>query len=80
MESIVRKLDELGRIVLPREFRQALDLSEKSEVRIWADAENSQIVIQKEEPTCIFCGNMEDLKQLRGKSICALCQNNVTAL
>lgn len=51
--GIVRKLDDLGRIVLPIEFRRTLDIAERDELEIYM--ENDQIILRKYEPACIFC-------------------------
>ena len=51
--GITRKVDELGRIVLPIEMRRTLDIAERDELEIFV--ENDRIVLQKYEPSCIFC-------------------------
>ena len=53
--GIVRKVDELGRIVLPIELRRTLDIAEKDAIEIYVDGES--IILKKYEPTCIFCGD-----------------------
>ena len=52
--GIVRKVDELGRIVLPIELRRTLDIAEKDALEIYVDG--STIVLKKYRPSCIFCG------------------------
>lgn len=52
--GIIRKVDDLGRIVLPIELRRTLDISERDELEIYM--ENDQIILKKYEPSCIFCG------------------------
>lgn len=69
--GIVRKIDELGRIVLPIELRRTLDLKEKDAVEIIAEGES--IVLRKYQPNCIFCENSKDLVEYKGKLICAKC-------
>ena len=54
--GIVRKVDELGRIVLPIELRRTLDIAEKDAIEIYVDG--TSIVLKKYQPSCIFCGNM----------------------
>ena len=51
--GIIRKVDELGRIVLPIELRRVLDIAERDELEIYM--ENDRIILQKFEPSCIFC-------------------------
>lgn len=57
--GIVRKVDELGRIVLPIELRRTLNINEKDSLEIFVD--NDRIVLQKYEPACIFCGNADNI-------------------
>ncbi len=69
--GIIRKVDELGRIVLPIEIRRTLDIAERDELEIFMD--NDQIVLQKFEPSCIFCASSRDLVSYRGKNVCQEC-------
>ena len=65
--GIVRKVDELGRIVLPIELRRNLDIQEKDALEIFID--NDKIILKKYEPADIFNGSMEDLIDYKGKKI-----------
>ncbi|HEX3037906.1 MAG TPA: AbrB/MazE/SpoVT family DNA-binding domain-containing protein [Oscillospiraceae bacterium] len=69
--GIVRKVDELGRIVLPKELRMTLNIKEKDPLEIYVD--NSTIVLKKYEPACIFCSNAEDVINYKGHNICKSC-------
>ena len=69
--GIVRKVDELGRIVLPIELRRTLDIEIKDSIEIYVD--NSTIVLKKYEPTCIFCGESENVVSYKDKNICKTC-------
>lgn len=69
--GIVRKVDELGRIVLPIELRRTLDIAEKDALEIYVD--NNTIVLKKYQPSCVFCDNAKDVISFRGKNICAKC-------
>lgn len=69
--GIVRKVDELGRIVLPKELRMTLNINEKDPLEIYVD--NSTIVLKKYEPACIFCSNAEDVINYKGHNICKNC-------
>ncbi len=69
--GIVRKIDELGRIVLPKELRMTLNINEKDALEIFVD--NSMIVLKKYEPACMFCGKMEDIVNYKGYNICKEC-------
>lgn len=69
--GIVRKVDELGRIVIPKELRNILNIEEKNSLEIYVDGEH--IILKKYEPACIFCGNAKDAQMYKGKIICPAC-------
>ncbi len=69
--GIVRKVDELGRVVIPIELRRTLSIDEKDSLEIYVDGE--KIILKKYEPACIFCGNATDVQNYRGKNICSHC-------
>ena len=69
--GIVRKVDELGRIVLPIELRRTLDIREKDPLEIFV--EGSSVVLKKYRPTCIFCDSARDIVIFKGKNICPKC-------
>lgn len=69
--GIVRKVDELGRIVLPIELRRTLDIAEKDALEIYMDGDN--IILHKYQPACIFCDNARDIIQFHGKNVCPSC-------
>ena len=67
----VRKVDELGRIVLPIELRRTLDIAEKDCLEIYMDGPS--IVLKKYQPACIFCDEAKDTIVFRGKNVCSKC-------
>ena len=69
--GIIRKVDDLGRIVLPIELRRVLDISERDELEIYM--ENDRIILKKFEPACLFCGSSRSLVSYRGKNVCQEC-------
>ncbi len=69
--GIVRRVDELGRVVLPIELRRNLDIAEKDALEIYVDG--NMIVLKKYEPACIFCGDAKDVFIYKGKNICPAC-------
>ncbi len=69
--GIIRKVDDLGRIVLPIELRRTLDIAERDELEIYM--ENYRIILQKYEPACIFCGSSRELVSFRRKNVCQDC-------
>lgn len=74
--GIIRKVDELGRIVLPIEMRRTLEIGERDELEIFV--ENDRIVLQKYEPSCVFCTSSQGLTPFRGKNVCADCIEKLT--
>lgn len=64
--GIVRKVDELGRIVLPIELRRTLGIEEKDRIEIFVDGES--IILRKYQPACIFCDNAKDIINYKGKT------------
>ncbi len=69
--GIVRKLDPLGRIVLPKELRKTLKLEEKDPMEIFV--EGDLVLLKKYEPACVFCGDAANVKNFRGKNVCHKC-------
>ncbi len=69
--GIIRKVDDLGRIVLPVELRRTLDIAERDELEIFM--ENGRIILQKFEPACVFCGSSRSLVTFRQKNVCNDC-------
>ena len=76
--GIVRKVDVLGRIVLPIELRKNLDIEKEDPIEIYVDGD--YILLKKYEPACIFCGNAKDVKRIRDKNVCADCLKEIQAL
>ncbi|NCB73524.1 MAG: AbrB/MazE/SpoVT family DNA-binding domain-containing protein [Clostridia bacterium] len=69
--GIVRKVDELGRIVLPIELRRTLGIAEKDSLEIYVD--DDSIILRKYQPACIFCDNARDVVVFKGKNVCKDC-------
>lgn len=71
--GIVRKVDELGRVVIPIELRRTLSIEEKDALEIYVDQD--RIILRKYEPSCacVFCGNADKVTKFKGKNICADC-------
>jgi transcriptional pleiotropic regulator of transition state genes len=73
--GIVRKVDELGRIVLPIELRKNLDINIKDPLEIYVDG--NSVILKKYLPACIFCGEATDIVQFQGRNICTDCLNEI---
>ena len=69
--GIIRKVDELGRIVLPIELRNKMDIKTKDSIEIFV--EEDKIILKKYQPCCIFCGNTENNVLLNDKRVCKNC-------
>lgn len=69
--GIVRKIDELGRIVLPVELRRLFDIAEKDALEIYVDDEH--IILKKYAPSCVFCNSATDTTYFKGKIVCNEC-------
>ena len=76
--GIVRKLDELGRVVIPKEIRNKLDIEEKDPIEIYLDG--TSIILRKFETGCIFCNNSKDLVSFKDKLVCKNCSKELNIL
>lgn len=76
--GIVRKIDELGRIVLPIELRRTFNLDDRDAVEIYTDGD--MIVLKKFQRSCIFCGESEELVELKGKNVCPACLDKLNKI
>ena len=73
--GIVRKVDSLGRMVIPKELRKTLKLNEGTPMEIYV--EGNKIIFEKYEPGCIFCGEMEDTFEFEERLICKNCFDKI---
>ena len=73
--GIVRNLDQLGRLVIPKETRKMLNLNGGDPVEIFTDGD--EIIIKKYNPGCQCCGDMKDVKEYKGIKICKKCLNEL---
>ncbi len=69
--GVVRRVDELGRLVLPMELRKTFGIDDKDSVEIYTDGD--LIILKKHEPACIFCGEARDVVSFKGKNVCKNC-------
>jgi transcriptional pleiotropic regulator of transition state genes len=69
--GIVRKIDDLGRVVIPKELRKTMDLDSKDSLEIYV--ENDSIIFSKYESGCIFCNELSNTFEYEGKTICKSC-------
>lgn len=76
--GIIRKVDELGRIVIPKEIRTKFGICEGDPMEFFV--EGSQLSIEKYEPDCIFCGSSKKLVSYNDKLICTKCAERLNKL
>lgn len=73
--GIVRKVDNLGRVVIPIELRRNLDIDVKDALEIFV--EDDQIILKKYAPACIFCGQAKGVQTYKNKNICPTCREEL---
>jgi len=69
--GIIRKVDELGRVVIPIELRRVMGIEEKNSIEIFVDSD--RIILQKHEQSCVFCGSDDEIRYYKNKLICEDC-------
>ena len=73
--GMVRPVDNLGRVVLPKELRRTLNIREKDHVEIYV--EDDLIIFKRYEPACIFCGETNEIVDFNGKRVCGKCAKDL---
>ncbi len=73
--GIVRKVDELGRVVLPVEMRRTLGIEERDPMEI--SMEGEMVILRKVQSTCVFCGGKKDLLEFNNKWVCYECRKEL---
>ncbi len=76
--GIVRNVDELGRIVVPKEMRRKMDIANLDPVEIYV--EGDKIILTKYHPNCNFCGSTEEITEFKGKKICSACLAEIKSI
>lgn len=74
--GIVRKIDNLGRLVIPKEIRETMDCGKKDPMEIFVDEED-KIILKKYQPGCVFCGNFDNTVEFKGKTVCQDCLEEI---
>ena len=69
--GIIRNIDELGRIVIPKELRRKMDMKDSQPIEIYVD--DDKIILMKYSPCCTFCDSAENVTIFKGKRVCAAC-------
>lgn len=73
--GIVRRVDELGRIVLPIGLRKSSKIAEKDAIEIYV--EGDEIILEKHTPKCVFCGDSQAVREYKGKNVCSICMTEL---
>ncbi len=73
--GMVRRIDDLGRIVLPAEIRHSMDIQLRDALEIFTDED--RIILKKYHPACIFCSNADDVVFFQDRRICKSCLEKI---
>ena len=73
--GIIRRIDDLGRVVLPMELRKKMGIEQRDPIEIYVDGDS--IILKKCESECIFCGSRKNIKEFKGKHVCEACANGI---
>lgn len=71
-----RKVDDLGRVVIPAEMRKGFAIREGDYLEISVEGEH--IIFSKKQDVCVFCGSLSDLKEFKSRMVCATCVGELT--
>lgn len=74
--GITRKIDELGRVVIPKETRDIMGLDIKEPVAFYMEGDDT-LIIKKFNPGCVFCGEMNELTDYKDKKVCKKCAKDL---
>ena len=76
--GIVRRIDDLGRVVIPMELRRTLAIKEGDPFEIFTDGE--AIILKAYKPGCIFCGESDGVRKIDGKLVCNSCIRKIKGM
>lgn len=76
--GMIRKVDELGRIVIPMEVRRIFNIDTRDPLEIYTDGKN--IILSKFEQACFFCSSVKEVRSYKGKKVCRNCRKAISAL
>ncbi len=76
--GVVRRVDQLGRIVLPKKLRKEFEFNEKNDIELLIDGDT--IVLRKFMPSCVFCNTRDDVNVYKGRNICEKCMDELKDL
>lgn len=76
--GVVRKVDQLGRIVLPKSLRRRYQMNEGDPVEILVQGDH--IILERYRPRCVFCGALEDVREFKERYLCGKCMAEMSHL
>lgn len=76
--GVVRKVDQLGRIVLPKSLRKRYQMNEGDPVEILVQGDH--IILERYRPRCVFCGSMVEVAEFKGRQVCSNCVKEMSNL
>lgn len=76
--GMVRPIDSLGRVVIPKEIRKVFQIKNKDAMEIFVDSD--MIILKKYEPACVFCGETENVISYENRTICSKCVDRMKDL
>ncbi len=74
--GIVRQIDGLGRVVIPKELRRAMEIKEGDSFELFV--EDNTIMMRKYQPACIICGNAKNVVTYKGRNFCPDCIKDIS--
>ncbi|MGG1637378.1 AbrB family transcriptional regulator [Paenibacillus sp. FSL A5-0031] len=76
--GVVRKVDQLGRIVLPKSLRKRYLMNEGDPVEIFVQGDH--IILERYRPKCVFCGSMVEVRDFKDRYVCGVCMEEMAVL
>ncbi|MFD1956122.1 AbrB/MazE/SpoVT family DNA-binding domain-containing protein [Paenibacillus thailandensis] len=76
--GVVRKVDQLGRIVLPKSLRKRYQMNEGDPVEILVQGDH--IILERYRPRCVFCSSMDEVSEFKERHLCAQCLSEMAYL
>lgn len=76
--GVVRKVDQLGRIVLPKSLRKRYQMNEGDPVEILVQGDH--IILERYRPRCVFCGSMDEVREFKERHLCVTCMTEMASI
>ncbi len=79
VRGVVRKIDHLGRIVIPVEIRRVFGIVPGDDLDIALSADGAGITVTKVENNCVICASSEGLVDFKGRLVCFTCRRGLVS-